>query len=83
LYPSIEESAGGRSPNMVPVEVTGIRLERDQPSSAEERITLAPDDRTYVMLKVVGGSRTLDIEIGETRRPRSRSRSRVSSGSAR
>lgn len=51
---------------MVPVEVECVRVRRDQPPEREARMTLTPEDRTYVMLKDAGEMRALDIEIGQT-----------------
>jgi hypothetical protein len=55
----------GREPNIVPVEVEGIRVRRDGTSERAEQVTLTPDDRTYVMLKDAVKKRGLDIEVGQ------------------
>jgi bifunctional DNase/RNase len=49
---------------MVPVEVEGVRLERAEPVEPTEPVFLTPQDITYVMLRTVGGSDALDIQIG-------------------
>lgn len=53
---------------LVPVEVECVRVERSKRPKPErdERMTLTPEDRTYVTLKDDGEMRAIDIEIGPT-----------------
>ena len=58
-----EEPRRAQEAGMVRVEVKGVRVQREK--AEEARVHLAPEDRTFMMLREADGNGVLEVEIGQ------------------